>query len=93
MCDFFHFAYSDEDSNGDILGTHLALDDGGFTVMLDYLLSGFDSNPANTIDGSPMFRWRFAGQVVAVTLVSCLSVSIGKRLQRRFAPAPYSKVA
>ncbi len=42
----FHFVYSDEASNGDILGTHLALDDGGFTVMLDYVLSGFDSNPA-----------------------------------------------
>ncbi len=43
---FLSLRLSDEDSNGDILGTHLALDDGGFTVMLDYLLSGFDSNPA-----------------------------------------------
>lgn len=47
----------------------------------------------DTFDGSLMFRWGFAARVVLVTLVSCLPVSIGKWLKRRFAPAAYSKLA
>lgn len=47
----------------------------------------------DTFDGSQMFNWKFAWRVVEVTLVSCLPVSIGKWLKRRFAPAPYSKLA
>lgn len=47
----------------------------------------------DTFDHSLIFQWGFLGRVVAVTLVSCLPVTIGKWLKRRYAPASYSKVA
>lgn len=47
----------------------------------------------DTFDHSLIFQWGFLGRVIAVTLVSCLPVTIGKWLKRRFAPAPYSKLA
>lgn len=47
----------------------------------------------DTFDHSLIFQWGFFGRVIAVTLVSCLPVTIGKWLKRRFAPAPYSKLA
>ena len=47
----------------------------------------------DTFDQSLMFQWGFLGRVIAVTLVSCLPVTIGKWLKRKFAPAPYSKLA
>lgn len=47
----------------------------------------------DTFDHSLIFQWGFLGRVIAVTLVSCVPVTIGKWLKRRFAPAPYSKLA
>lgn len=47
----------------------------------------------DTFDHSLIFQWGFLGRVIAVTLVSCLPVTIGKWLKRKFAPAPYSKLA
>ncbi|KAI0560620.1 phospholipid-transporting ATPase IIA [Gracilaria domingensis] len=47
----------------------------------------------DTFDQSLIFKWGFAGRVIAVTLVSCLPVTIGKWLKRKFAPAPYAKLA
>lgn len=46
----------------------------------------------DTFDQSLMLTWGFLGRVVAVTLVSCLPVTIGKWLKRKIAPAPYSKL-
>ncbi|CDF33958.1 phospholipid-transporting ATPase IIA [Chondrus crispus] len=47
----------------------------------------------DTFDHSLIFQWGFLGRVIAVTLVSCVPVTIGKWLKRKFAPAPYSKLA
>lgn len=47
----------------------------------------------DTFDHALMFQWGFLGRVIAVTLVSCVPVTIGKWLKRKFAPAPYSKLA
>lgn len=47
----------------------------------------------DTFDQSLIFKWGFGGRVIAVTLVSCLPVTIGKWLKRKFAPASYSKLA
>lgn len=47
----------------------------------------------DTFDHSLIFQWGFLGRVIAVTLVSCLPVTVGKWLKRKFAPAPYSKLA
>jgi phospholipid-translocating ATPase len=46
----------------------------------------------DTFDHSLMLQWNFIGRVLAVTLVSCLPVTIGKWLKRKIAPAPYSKL-
>lgn len=46
----------------------------------------------DTFDHSLMLQWNFIGRVLAVTLVSCLPVTIGKWLKRKIAPAPYSKI-
>lgn len=47
----------------------------------------------DTFDHSLIFQWGFLGRVFLVTLVSCLPVTIGKWLKRKYAPAPYSKLA
>lgn len=47
----------------------------------------------DTFDHSLIFQWGFVGRVIVVTLVSCVPVTIGKWLKRKFAPAPYSKLA
>lgn len=47
----------------------------------------------DTFDHSLIFQWGFLGRVIAVTVVSCVPVTIGKWLKRRYAPASYSKVA
>lgn len=47
----------------------------------------------DTFDHSLIFQWGFLGRVLVVTLVSCLPVTIGKWLKRKYAPAPYSKLA
>jgi phospholipid-translocating ATPase len=46
----------------------------------------------DTFDHALMMSWGFAARVVVVTAVSCLPVTIGKWLQSRIAPAPYSKL-
>jgi phospholipid-translocating ATPase len=46
----------------------------------------------DTFDHALMLQWNFIGRVLAVTLVSCLPVTIGKWLKRKIAPAPYSKI-
>lgn len=47
----------------------------------------------DTFDQSLIFQWGFLGRVLVVTLVSCLPVTVGKWLKRKYAPAPYSKLA
>lgn len=47
----------------------------------------------DTFDHSLIFQWGFLGRVLVVTLVSCLPVTVGKWLKRKYAPAPYSKLA
>lgn len=47
----------------------------------------------DSFDHMLMFQWGFLGRVIAVTLVSCVPVTIGKWLKRRYAPASWSKVA
>lgn len=47
----------------------------------------------DTFDHSIMFQWGFLGRVLVVTIVSCLPVTLGKWLKRKYAPAPYSKLA
>lgn len=47
----------------------------------------------DSFDAPMMLTWGFLGRVVIVTLVSCLPVTVGKWLKRRFAPAAYSKIA
>lgn len=59
--------------------------------VLFYLASIFVLQ--DTFDHSLIFQWGFLGRVLVVTLVSCLPVTIGKWLKRRYAPAPYSKLA
>lgn len=47
----------------------------------------------DTFDESLIFKWGFLFRVLLVTLVSCLPVTIGKWLKRRFAPAATTKLA
>lgn len=47
----------------------------------------------DTFDHSLIFQWGFLVRVLIVTLVSCLPVTVGKWLKRKYAPAPYSKLA
>lgn len=47
----------------------------------------------DSFDAPMMLTWGFLGRVVVVTLVSCVPVTVGKWLKRRFAPAAYSKIA
>lgn len=46
----------------------------------------------DTFDHSLILTWGFMARVVAVVAVSCLPVTIGKWLKRKFAPAAYSKL-
>ncbi len=47
----------------------------------------------DTFDASLIFKWGFLFRVLLVTLISCLPVTIGKCLKRRFAPAATTKLA
>lgn len=46
----------------------------------------------DTFDHSMMLTLGFLGRVFAVTLVSCVPVTLGKWIKRKIAPAPYSKL-
>lgn len=47
----------------------------------------------DTFDHTTIFQWGFLGRTLVVTVVSCLPVTLGKWLKRKYAPAPYSKLA
>lgn len=59
--------------------------------ILFYIISIFVLQ--DTFDHSLIFQWGFLARVLVVTLVSCLPVTIGKWLKRKYAPAPYAKLA
>jgi phospholipid-translocating ATPase len=46
----------------------------------------------DTFDHALMLSWGFIGRVLAVVLVSCLPVTLGKWLKGKIAPAAYSKL-
>ncbi|KAA8493538.1 putative phospholipid-transporting ATPase IIB [Porphyridium purpureum] len=47
---------------------------------------------SDVFNKSVIFTWNFFGRVLVVTLVSCLPVTLGKFLRRKFSPPAYAKL-